>query len=328
MEKKDRQGLKIFESCQFGKFDYYYAFIEKAIKTMKENASMVYIVPNSFLKNNSGKKLREMIKPLLADIVDFSGFNVFDDALVSTCIIKLVNKKSYKFNYMLKYRNEFKQIEKSKVEDKYLFESIQDIESVKFGDYFNVFSSVATLLNKAFILNKKENKEINYKEKAVRKAASPKLLSKGKEQFIIFPYLYDRNGELVKFLEEDFKRINPTCYSHLLQFKEDLLKTDKDANSKFFEYGRSQALKKLNHEKLLVSSLITKEVNVYWMDKKTIPYSGLVITQKFENLGLEKAKEILESKEFFKYIENVAVSANGVTKRISSKDIENFYIEV
>lgn len=328
MEEKDRQGLKIFESCQFGKFDYYYAFIEKAIKTMKENASTVYIVPNSFLKNNSGKKLREMIKPLLVDIVDFSGFNVFDDALVSTCIIKLVNKKSYKFNYTLKYRNEFKQIEKSKVDDKYLFESIQDIESVKFGDYFNVFSSVATLLNKAFILNKKENKEINYKEKAVRKAASPKILSKGKEQFIIFPYFYDRKGELFKFSEADFKQINPTCYSHLFQFKEDLLKTDKDGNSKFFEYGRSQALKKLNHEKLLVSSLITKEVNVYWIDKKTIPYSGLVITQKFENLGLEKAKEILESKEFLEYIENVAVSANGVTKRISSKDIENFYIEV
>ena len=31
--------------------------------------------------------------------------------------------------------------------------------------------------------------------------------------------------------------------------------------------------------------------------------------------------------EVLKYIENVAVSANGVTKRISSKDIENFNLE-
>ena len=326
MEEKDRQWLKIFDSCQFGKFDYYYAFIEKAMKTMNDKASMVYIVPNSFLKNNSGKKLRDMIKPILTDIVDFSGFKIFDDALVSTCIIKLVNKQSKKFNYILKYNDEFKEIEKVQVDDKYLFEFVQDIEGGKFGDYFNVFSSVATLLNKAFILEKKENKEINYKEKVIRKAASPKILSKGKELFIIFPYSYDRKGELVRFSEEDFIEQNPTCYNHLLSFKESLLKTDKDANSKFFEYGRSQALKKLNQEKLLVSTLVTKEVNVYMLDKKTIPYSGLIITKKDNNYSLECAELILRSDKFLKYIENVAVSVNGVTKRISSKDIENFSI--
>ena len=324
MKEEDRQKLKVFDSCQFGKFDYYYAFIEKAIKTMKDKASMVYIVPNSFLKNNSGKILREMIKPKLTAIVDFSGLKVFDDASVSTCIIKLINKQSKKFIYSLKYNNEIKQIEKSEVSDKYSFNSSQTIKGIKFGDYFNVFSSVATLLNKAFVLDKNKDKEINYKEKAIRKAASPKILSKSKEQFIIFPYSYDRNGELIKFSEQDFKEQNPTAYYHLLKFKEDLLKTDKDVNSKFFEFGRSQALKKLNKKKLLVSTLVTKEVNVYFLDKKTIPYSGLVITQKKEGFGLEKAKEILESDEFLKYIENIAVSANGVTKRISSKDIENF----
>ena len=83
-----------------------------------------------------------------------------------------------------------------------------------------------------------------------------------------------------------------------------------------------------NQEKLLVSTLVTKEVNVYMLDKKTIPYSGLVITQKFKDIGLEIAKEVLESEKFLKHIENTAVSANGVTKRISSKDIENFCIEV
>ena len=328
MVEKDRQGLKVFESCRFGKFDYYYAFIEKAIKTMGEKSSMVYIVPNSFLKNNSGKKLREIIKPILSDIVDFSGFKIFDDALVSTCIIKLENKNSKKFNYILKYNDKFKEIKKAQVDDKYLFEFVQDIEGGKFGDFFNVFSSVATLLNKAFILEKNKNKEINYKEKTIRKAASPKILSKGKEQFIIFPYSYDRKGELIKFSEEDFKEQNPTSYTHLLNFKNDLLKTDKDVNAKFFEYGRSQALKKLDQDKLLVSTLVTKEVNVYRLDKKTIPYSGLVITQKYKDIGLEKAKEVLESEKFLKYIENTAVSANGVTKRISSKDIENFCIEV
>ena len=326
MGEKDRKGLKIFDSCQFGKFDYYYAFIEKAIKTMSEKSSMVYIVPNSFLKNNSGKYLREIIKPLLTDIIDFSGFKIFDDALVSTCIIKLENKQSKKFNYILKYNEEFKEVEKTQIEDKYLFDFVPNIEGGKFGDYFNVFSSVATLLNKAFILGKNENKEINYQEKAIRKAASPKTLSKGKEQFIIFPYSYNKNGELIKFSEKDFQELNPTCYNHLLSFKESLLKTDKDANSKFFEYGRSQALKKINQEKLLISMLVTNEVKVYMLDKQTIPYSGLIITQKFKDISLEKAKEILEAKKFLRYIENIAVSANGITKRISSKDIENYYI--
>ena len=327
MGEKDRQELKVFDSCQFGKFDYYYAFIEKAITTMSDKAAMVYIVPNSFLKNNSGKKLREIIKPILTDIVDFSGFKIFDDALVSTCIIKLENKNSKKFNYILKYNDKSKEIEKTQVDDKYLFEFVPDIEGCKFGDYFNVFSSVATLLNKAFILEKNENEEIDYKEKVIRKAASPKILSKGQEQFIIFPYSYDRKGELVRFSEEDFKEQNPTSYKHLFEFKDELLKTDKDVNSKFFEYGRSQALKKLNQDKLLVSTLVTKQVNVYLLDKKTIPYSGLVITQKLKEVKLERAKEILESEKFLKHLENMSVSANGISKRISSKDIENFNIE-
>ena len=115
-------------------------------------------------------------------------------------------------------------------------------------------------------------------------------MSKSKEQFIIFPYSYDRNGELIKFSEEDFKKQNPTAYYHLLKFKEDLLKTDKDVNSKFFEFGRSQALKKLNKEKLLVSTLVTREVNVYFLDKKAIPYSGLVITQKKRRFWIGKSK--------------------------------------
>ena len=62
------------------------------------------------------------------------------------------------------------------------------------------------------------------------------------------------------------------------------------------------------------------------LDKKTIPYSGLIITKKDNSYSLECAELILKSDKFFKYIENVAVSANGVTKRISSKDIENFFI--
>lgn len=320
----ERVNLKKFSTCNFGKYDYYYAFIEAGIMSMANGASMVYIVPNSFLKNNSGKELRKYIKPFLTELIDLSEIKIFKDATVSTCVIKLEKKKSDNFIYTLASKCESKIIKKRDINDKFIYEVELGSGTRTFGDLFNVFSSVATLLNKAFLVDNRDN--INFNEKIIRPAASPKILNNNKKQQIIFPYSFNRNGDLIKYSEEEMKNLFPSCYKHLLNQLESLEKRDKDANAQFYEYGRSQAITKLNCKKLLVSTLVTKEVKCYILDKSVIPYSGLVITEKVNGYSLDLAKKILESVDFFKYICNVAVSANGITKRISSKNIENFGI--
>lgn len=98
-----------------------------------------------------------------------------------------------------------------------------------------------------------------------------------------------------------------------------------DTNSKWFEYGRSQALDNLNQEKLLMSFIITNKVNVYELGVNYIPYSGIYIVPK-SSLSLSVAKEILESDEFLKYINDIGIYVNGSSLRITANDIKKFDI--
>ncbi len=320
----ERASLKKFGTCNFGKYDYYYAFIEAGIKSMTDGATMVYIVPNSFLKNNSGKELRKYIKSYLMELIDLSGIKVFKEATVSTCIIKLEKRNTTKFKYTLANKQISKIIDKNDINDKYLYEINNEGDTIAFGEIFNVFSSVATLLNNAFIVN--ENDDINLNESIIRPAASPKALNNNEKQYIIFPYAFSADGTLIRYSDEMMRELYPSSYNYLLSQKDNLENRDSDHNAKFYEYGRSQALTKINCNKILISSIVTNNIKCYLLDKKTIPYSGLVITEKNNKYPLSLAKDILESSEFFKYINNVAVSANGVSKRISSKDILNYNI--
>ena len=81
----------------------------------------------------------------------------------------------------------------------------------------------------------------------------------------------------------------------------------------------------MNKEKLLLSTIITNNIPVYYLNKQDIPYSGLIITkQQGSTLSLSIAKKILESQEFLEYVQSVGVPLNGNSIRITSKDIENF----
>ena len=61
----------------------------------------------------------------------------------------------------------------------------------------------------------------------------------------------------------------------------------------------------------------------YKLDKECIPYSGIYIVPT-NNLPLSKAKEILESKDFYEYVKGIGINASGSSLRITAKDIENF----
>ena len=96
-----------------------------------------------------------------------------------------------------------------------------------------------------------------------------------------------------------------------------------DENINWYEYGRSQALKDMNKQKLLLSIIVTNKVKVYKVSKNEIPYSGIYIIPK-SNLTLEQAKEILESSDFYEYIRDVGINVSGESYRITSKDINNY----
>jgi len=80
------------------KYDIYVLFVEKGLMIVKTKGLLSYIIPSVVLSIPYAKLLREMIikQYQLDRIVDFTGFMVFSDAMVESCIIGIKKQISNK----------------------------------------------------------------------------------------------------------------------------------------------------------------------------------------------------------------------------------------
>ena len=78
------------------KYDLYVLFLEKGLQIVKNKGLLSYIIPSVILSVPYGKLLREKIitSYKLERIVDFTGFMVFSDAMVESCILGIEKDKS------------------------------------------------------------------------------------------------------------------------------------------------------------------------------------------------------------------------------------------
>ena len=316
-----------FETCSIGKFDYCYAFIELGINLLSKNGKLVQLVPSNIYKNVFAHKLRELLKKHIVTILDYPSQKIFDGVLTSTSIF--LYDCTYHKEY-IKYKNETNKIElrisKHALNGKWTFSNTinEHNTTIKFGDVFNASVTIATLLNEAFIVDTNKIIEKGIEASIIKKTVSPRSLRLKREKCIIFPYRY-KDNQLERFNSDTFKNDFPKAASYLEEHREKLDKRNKDSSAQWFEYGRSQALTHLNQEKLLLSTVVTNKVELYKLDKETIPYSGIYITAKENsNFTLEDAKAILESTEFMDYVKEIGINVSGKSIRITCKDINNF----
>ena len=282
-----------FQTCQNGKFDYCYPFIEKSFHDLANTGKMSYLIPSSIYKTVFGKKLRELIQASIIKVIDYSSIKVFSEVLVSSSIIILdKNKNNNTFEYIDVANNNNLILMNSNLQNKWIFSEKNNHGQRRFGDFFQVSHVVATLLNEAFIINDwvynkpfYEVGDYSIEEQLIHDSASPKLLSYKRECKIIFPYYY-LNNQLCHYTEEYFEENFPNAVIYLNQYREKLDRRKKDKSALWFEYGRSQALSKLNRRKLLMSTIITNKVKLYLLDECNIPYSGLFIYPKTNELNL------------------------------------------
>lgn len=338
MKQEDQRFLKSkYISCEKGKFDYCYAFIEKSISELAPDGKMSYLIPSSIFKTVFGQNLRNIMKPHICEIIEYTQIDIFDDALVKPAIILL---KKNRMGDSVLYSNSN---EKTKtfigidmLVEKWMFSGIQG-GSRRFGDYFKVAHVVATLLNKAYVLEDGTYEETEHsivineykiEKDVVRRTDTPRTKQLDVHELIIFPYHYNQ-GKLCKYSNEEFEASYPGAVRYLKQFENELSERKSDKNAKWFEYGRSQALGKINVEKLLLSTIISKEVAVYRLPSDSIPYAGMFVVpiDRDDRMTLQDAYNILKSKEFFEYAQNVGIHINGNSVRITSKDIESFFFK-
>lgn len=336
LETSEREYVeKNYTVCQFGAWDYSYAFLQDGFTHLNDTGKMAYIIPNSIFKTKSGRYIRALLQPNLTKVLDYTTTNVFGKVLTSPAII-IVDRapQTGQVTYQDLSKKHQIIVERPTLDGEWLFgcqAQAVDLEH-KFGDYFRVATGIATQRNEVFVLSDYsddgeyllcDGKKIE--KSAVRKAASPRGKAKGLAEYIIFPYYYS-DGELKRYDETTYKEKFPFAYAYLESNKETLDERDADKSAQWFEYGRSQALAHINQSKILLSTVITGKVRAYPLETDEVPYSGLFITVKDrpDALPLTEAMAVLNSPEFLQYLEPRGINARGKSIRIIAENIANY----
>ena len=336
MDNEQRDLLKDnYETCKRGRSDYCYAFIEASIKSLSDTGKMVYLVPYSIMTNKFAGTLRKFIQPHIREIYDYRTIKIFPEAITSSVVIICEKKKDEKnilFHLVAEERT--LEIPPKQLGKKRVILGMQNIKGRKFGEYFEVRNSVATLYNKAFVLTDYEYTGQDYvvgkhkiEGELVKDAVSTKSLNKKQQKDkIIFPYQI-KNGQKIDYTEDEFRVRFPGATEYFKQFKDELNARKADKNAKWFQYGRSQAVTKVEGEKLIIPMVITQMVNVHKAGKDAVPYAGYFIKcKKDSKLNLDDAKKILESKDFYKYVEICGTPTTPTSYRVSVDDIKEYMV--
>lgn len=329
IEKKDQEYIREkFPTCKKWKFDYYYAFVEKSVSDLSVNGKMAYIVPYSMYKNEGASLLRELIKPYVTQIIDYTHSKKFPGIVTSSTVLMLQKSETAAFRYLDANSKNCILIQKDKLASKWVFtEREKTIGKYRFSDYYNANNTIATLCNKAFVLDSFVINDGYYivgdqkiEMEMVKPAISRKKGKKAKDVAIIFPYYFE-NGNLKHYSEQELQTKCPYTLKYLEQKKKDLGDRASDKNAKWFEYGRSQALTTVLSPKIVIPSIETKSISASIVSANTIPLAGFFITVKDESHSLEEAKRILESKEFYDYLCDCGIFTTGHSRRMSVKDV-------
>lgn len=177
-DKKEVQAYKSKYYVAYKQFDKYFLFIQKAIDLVKDDGAVCYIVPNKFINNVSGEKIRELISEnkYLKMFIDFNYQQVFKDKTIYSSIILLNKSKEENFEYC--YINSYEEWiinNKSNIYTKISCNEIDknpwilsmDLEkmkelkklfnnSIQLSEIARPFNGVQTSLNKIYVIKGKE----------------------------------------------------------------------------------------------------------------------------------------------------------------------------
>ncbi|MCX7589712.1 MAG: BREX-1 system adenine-specific DNA-methyltransferase PglX, partial [Patescibacteria group bacterium] len=184
LQKNHGELANLYQSFNFKTFDrmgdIYTLFYEKGIELLKNGGILTYITSNKWLRAGYGKKIREFFinfEPLL--LIDL-GPNVFESAIVDTCILFVKKEK--------KQLNEFKGIDLKKEDKNNINLAVEKSEKIvkispqpwfigsrieyrikekieKYGKPLKdwnvkIYRGILTGLNEAFIIDNQKREEI------------------------------------------------------------------------------------------------------------------------------------------------------------------------
>lgn len=73
----------------YKQFDKYFLFVEQALRLLKKEGRLSYIIPNKFYKIAAGQELRKLICGKVISIDDFGDMQLFPDKTIYSCIVTI-----------------------------------------------------------------------------------------------------------------------------------------------------------------------------------------------------------------------------------------------
>lgn len=327
LEKKRRQLISEQSWHSLGGCtDLYMLFFEYGLNLLKSGGSLCFITPNSWMKSNAGRGLREYLNAFNLDyVLDFDDVQVFDGFTTYTAITKVTKRprfgkpvvhkfvdgkisKGYK---IIEYRDKLVCVKNSRSS------ILRKQRDSVLGDIADIRVGIQTLADNVFILPvvrrvnevtycDASGEEVPIESGIVRKIYKASVMKNGADRLnrvIIYPY--DGNGSL---LPEGLVRHRfPHAYSWLLENKNTLNLRDKGNNRgyKWYEYGRGVGIKTAFGRKILTSGM-NKEPNFQMCDDAdSLFYSGYSIKP---NAGIDYNKLLneLNSQSMNEYINSIS----------------------
>lgn len=95
-DDKDRfNGLRNLP-CYQGKMDVWYLFVDVGLDFLKERGVLSFIATNNWVTNAGASKLRDKVvsEAMLAELIDFQDFMIFESASIQTMIMRLHKQKA------------------------------------------------------------------------------------------------------------------------------------------------------------------------------------------------------------------------------------------
>ena len=324
--------VKKYSFATGGMTDLYLVFFEIGFRMLKEGGHLCYITPSSWLNSLAGNKLRDYIRKnknlvSLIDLAHYQAFNVTTYTLIS----HFVKGESHDcFNY---YCYNTQSLEKKFVDtldfnqidiNGYFYlanhdtlNTLRDITSKNRERFAVVKNGFATLADRVFIAP-----DFPFTQFVIPTIKA----STGKWYKAIFPYNSDGKPLSKEEIFAD-KNIGQYFYSH----KKTLLKNQtEESNPYWYLYGRTQALKDVNFDKIAINTCIkdVASIKINCVPKGCGIYSGLYI---LTSASIEIVRKILCCEDFIKYISSLKKYKSGGYYTFNSQDVElylNYHLNI
>ncbi|MEZ2443348.1 N-6 DNA methylase [Chitinophaga sp. RCC_12] len=290
-------------------FDKYYLFIERAVRLLKPEGRLGYIVPNKFFIVKGGRELRHFItvNSELAKIIHFGVTQVFPNRSTYTAILILgpTGNDEFQFKRIQNLTKElisgsigykdYKKADYSK--DPWIFSSdgaqqvfnkLYTVNTVQLNTVAEIAVGLQTSADEIYIFKPLAITETTFRftkndvEYEVEKAiCTPCLYDLSFELFdtveanamMIFPYIITEKAEVMteEYLQNNF----PLAWSYLCLHRTKLEKRSINGSKdpKWYQYGRSQSLTKFHAKEKLIWPVLSKEAS-YVFDEENIKFTG------------------------------------------------------